>query len=175
MLLQDHPLVSYYEWSEVGRWLLLLGWFFFGCFCDNRDLNLEILGYYLWTTTPGHFISGLVGLFYCDYIRNNIRTIYYTHQMTSCLVGLSKAIMASFPDYYDILHVSKDASTEDIRQAYRRESLKLVYVTPLDRRLVPHTFQDTPGQAIQRIGDRETSCYREVSGQCSHSSIQTFK
>ena len=48
--------------------------------------------------------------------------------------------MASFPDYYDILHVAKDASTEDIRQAYRKESLKLVYLTPLDRRLVHHTF-----------------------------------
>jgi len=32
--------------------------------------------------------------------------------------------MASFPDYYDFLHVPKDASTEDIRQAYKRESLK---------------------------------------------------
>jgi DnaJ domain len=37
--------------------------------------------------------------------------------------------MASFPDYYDILHVSNDASTEDIRQAYRKESLKFVYIT----------------------------------------------
>jgi len=32
--------------------------------------------------------------------------------------------MASFPDYYDILNVPKGASSEDIRQAYRRESLK---------------------------------------------------
>jgi len=32
--------------------------------------------------------------------------------------------MSSFPDYYDILHVSKDASTEEIRQAYKKESLK---------------------------------------------------
>jgi len=35
--------------------------------------------------------------------------------------------MSSFPDYYDILNVPKDALTEDIRQAYRRESLKSVY------------------------------------------------
>jgi len=35
--------------------------------------------------------------------------------------------MASFPDYYGILNVPKGASTEDIRQAYRRESLKSVY------------------------------------------------
>jgi len=32
--------------------------------------------------------------------------------------------MASFPDYYGILSIPKNASTEDIRQAYRRESLK---------------------------------------------------
>jgi len=32
--------------------------------------------------------------------------------------------MASFPDYYNVLNVPKDASTEDIRQAYRKESLK---------------------------------------------------
>ncbi|KAN0125179.1 DnaJ domain containing protein [Russula decolorans] len=32
--------------------------------------------------------------------------------------------MASFPDYYAILDAPKNASTEDIRQAYRRESLK---------------------------------------------------
>jgi len=32
--------------------------------------------------------------------------------------------MASFPDYYGILNIPKNASTEDIRQAYRRESLK---------------------------------------------------
>ncbi|KAI9508804.1 DnaJ-domain-containing protein [Russula earlei] len=32
--------------------------------------------------------------------------------------------MAGFPDYYVILNVPKDASTEEIRQAYRRESLK---------------------------------------------------
>jgi len=37
--------------------------------------------------------------------------------------------MASFPDYYDILNVPKDAPPEDIRQAYRRESLKSVYIS----------------------------------------------
>ena len=36
--------------------------------------------------------------------------------------------MASFPDYYNVLNISKDASTEDIRQAYRKESLKLVII-----------------------------------------------
>jgi hypothetical protein len=32
--------------------------------------------------------------------------------------------MASFPDYYAILDIPKNASTEDIRQSYRKESLK---------------------------------------------------
>jgi len=32
--------------------------------------------------------------------------------------------MASFPDYYGILSIPKNASTEDVKQAYRRESLK---------------------------------------------------
>ncbi|KAI0307783.1 DnaJ domain-containing protein [Multifurca ochricompacta] len=32
--------------------------------------------------------------------------------------------MSSFPDYYNILSVQRDASTEDIRQAYRNASLK---------------------------------------------------
>ncbi|KAI0002045.1 DnaJ domain-containing protein [Russula vinacea] len=36
----------------------------------------------------------------------------------------SSSSMASFPDYYGILNVPRNASTEDIRQAYKRESLK---------------------------------------------------
>ncbi|KAH9985427.1 DnaJ domain-containing protein [Russula compacta] len=32
--------------------------------------------------------------------------------------------MTSFPDYYDILNIPKNAPTEEVRQAYRRESLK---------------------------------------------------
>ena len=34
--------------------------------------------------------------------------------------------MASFPDYYNVLNIPKNASTVDIWQAYRRESLKSV-------------------------------------------------
>ena len=34
--------------------------------------------------------------------------------------------MASFPDYYNVLNVPKNASTEDIKQAYKKESLKSV-------------------------------------------------
>jgi len=37
---------------------------------------------------------------------------------------ISTLPMASFPDYYAILNIPKTASTEDIRQAYRKESLK---------------------------------------------------
>ena len=42
--------------------------------------------------------------------------------------------MSQFPDYYSILGVSKTASQEQIRQAYRKESLK--YVSVLQRSLL---------------------------------------
>lgn len=32
--------------------------------------------------------------------------------------------MSSFPDYYALLNVSKTATAEEIRQAYKRESLR---------------------------------------------------
>jgi hypothetical protein len=33
-------------------------------------------------------------------------------------------VMSSFPDYYDLLHVPTTASTDEIRQAYKKESLR---------------------------------------------------
>ncbi|KAH9968986.1 DnaJ domain-containing protein [Russula dissimulans] len=52
----------------------------------------------------------------------------------------------SFPDYYLILNVPKDASTEDIRQAYRRESLKthpdrLFNVSNEEKKVATEKFQ----------------------------------
>ncbi|KAI0304908.1 DnaJ domain-containing protein [Russula brevipes] len=54
--------------------------------------------------------------------------------------------MASFPDYYKILNISKDASAEDIRQAYRRESLKthpdrLFNASAQDKKVATEKFQ----------------------------------
>jgi len=54
--------------------------------------------------------------------------------------------MASFPDYYKILNISKNASSEDIRQAYRRESLKthpdrLFNASVEDKRVATEKFQ----------------------------------
>jgi len=54
--------------------------------------------------------------------------------------------MTSFPDYYLILNVPKDASTEDIRQAYRRESLKthpdrLFNVSNEEKKVATEKFQ----------------------------------
>ena len=37
--------------------------------------------------------------------------------------------MTSFPDYYRILNIQKSATADEIRQAYKKESLK--YVSPL--------------------------------------------
>jgi curved DNA-binding protein CbpA len=54
--------------------------------------------------------------------------------------------MASFPDYYAILDIPKNASTEDIRQAYRRESLKthpdrLVGASTEEKKVATEKFQ----------------------------------
>jgi len=54
--------------------------------------------------------------------------------------------MASFPDYYNVLDVPKSASTEDIRQAYKKESLKthpdrLFHATTEERKAATEKFQ----------------------------------
>lgn len=54
--------------------------------------------------------------------------------------------MASFPDYYNVLNIPKEASTEDIRQAYRKESLKthpdrLVRASTEEKKAATEKFQ----------------------------------
>ncbi|KAI6005250.1 DnaJ domain-containing protein [Pisolithus orientalis] len=54
--------------------------------------------------------------------------------------------MSSFPDYYAILQLEKSATTEEIRQAYKRESLKthpdrLTKATDTERKLATERFQ----------------------------------
>ncbi|KAI0318486.1 DnaJ domain-containing protein [Amylostereum chailletii] len=54
--------------------------------------------------------------------------------------------MSSFPDYYSILQVPKSASQEDIRQAYRKESLRthpdrLVNASPEEKKHATESFQ----------------------------------
>lgn len=44
--------------------------------------------------------------------------------------------MAQFPDYYKLLNIPKTATSDDIRQAYKRESLKCPSLPPV---LQPHT------------------------------------
>ena len=56
--------------------------------------------------------------------------------------------MASFPDYYNVLNISKGASTEDIRQAYKKESLKSVIFWVLAAEVSLTLLKDTPRQAL---------------------------
>ncbi|KZT30377.1 DnaJ-domain-containing protein [Neolentinus lepideus HHB14362 ss-1] len=54
--------------------------------------------------------------------------------------------MSSFPDYYAILGVSQKSSTEEIRQAYKKESLKthpdrLTKATPAEKKQATEKFQ----------------------------------
>lgn len=38
-------------------------------------------------------------------------------------------IMSSFPDYYQLLNISKTASQDEVRPAYKKESLRSVFAT----------------------------------------------
>lgn len=41
--------------------------------------------------------------------------------------------MPQFPDYYKLLNITSSATQEEVRQAYRKESLKLVLSLCLTR------------------------------------------
>jgi len=54
--------------------------------------------------------------------------------------------MSTFPDYYSILGIAKNVTQDEIRQAYKRESLKthpdrLVNISPEEKRKATEAFQ----------------------------------
>ncbi|KAF8642239.1 hypothetical protein AX16_009514 [Volvariella volvacea WC 439] len=54
--------------------------------------------------------------------------------------------MSSFPDYYQLLNIPRTASQDEVRQAYKRESLKthpdrLLNATPDEKRKATESFQ----------------------------------
>ncbi|KAI6031867.1 DnaJ domain-containing protein [Pisolithus microcarpus] len=68
--------------------------------------------------------------------------------------------MTSFPDYYALLGLEKSATIEEIRQAYKRESLKthpdrLTRATETERRLATEKFQvrDEAKFSCQAVAD----------------------
>jgi len=98
--------------------------------------------------------------------------------------------MASFPDYYKVLNISKDASAEDIRQAYRKESLKthpdrLVHATTEERKAATERFQavadayyalsDTQRRSeYDRLAASKTSSERTTDPNASRNFFSTF-
>lgn len=54
--------------------------------------------------------------------------------------------MSQFPDYYKLLNIPKTATSDDIRQAYKRESLKCPSLPPV---LQPHTHDGSLTGHIQ--------------------------
>lgn len=53
---------------------------------------------------------------------------------------------SAFPDYYEILNCSSDATEDEIRTAYKRESLvshpdRLVNATPQEKKRATERFQ----------------------------------
>ncbi|KAJ3522837.1 hypothetical protein NMY22_g11711 [Coprinellus aureogranulatus] len=48
---------------------------------------------------------------------------------------------SSFPDYYKLLNLSSNATPEEVKQAYRKESLRLVNATPAEKRVATEKFQ----------------------------------
>lgn len=73
--------------------------------------------------------------------------------------------MSQFPDYYQLLGVPQNATQDDVRQAYKRESLKFdpILLILTVHSLILAVVQNSSGQTGKCFSDREEKGYRKVS------------
>lgn len=74
--------------------------------------------------------------------------------------------MSRFPDYYSILNITMSASQDEVRQAYRKESLRYLLDFEPDPDL--KILQDTPRPFSQCYKRGEEGCNGEVSSNTSY-------
>ena len=72
--------------------------------------------------------------------------------------------MSELPDYYRLLNVTASATQDEIRQAYKRESLKSVSPLCFLDRDLPKFAQNPSGSSCQRYPRRNKAFHRALSG-----------
>src|SRR5271154_6498080 len=72
--------------------------------------------------------------------------------------------MSAFPDYYGLLNLPKGASQEEIRQAYKKASLRSQKTLSQVQKSVHSSLQDTSGSARERYRSAKEEGNRGVPG-----------
>lgn len=135
----------------------------------------------------------------CDYETSSrpfLAVAYLNHSTPRCTVPLlphnptcynMASTSSKFPEYYVLLGVERTASTEEIRSAYKRESLRCVCVACYPASAQPlmllFALKNPPGPAAESNSSREASSHGTIPGtlrsvalggrnfNCSHSRI----